>query len=224
MLHFKVESRPELLTLLLYRCIIKTDSIDNYIAKGRCIVTNLVGIYYLLSSPRCAWLLAPILYLATDGAIHLLRDKLEGLGYQTSFSAKYGDIGLLACVLLGVAELRRDNVYVPVWLRDTGNQIELLMICIVIGAIVSFTTTGRRHGQWGDIYHDVVVAPFILLSAILLLPNLWFNGSWYELAFIAAMVIIWLRLVQHDLKSGRFVQRQYLLEKGFQLKGEVFRT
>jgi hypothetical protein len=102
------------------------------------------------------WFTAITLWIFTDGMIHLMRDQLEGLGYQTAFSAKYGDAGLLGAILIGATILQRTSIYIPNWLQNGSHQIVILVTCIALGAAVSFITNGMRSGQVGDIYHDVV--------------------------------------------------------------------
>jgi hypothetical protein len=71
-------------------------------------MTGLIGIHYLLAvSP--IWFTGIILWIFTDGAIHLMRDKLEGLGYQVSFSAKFGDTGLIIAILIAATILQREG-------------------------------------------------------------------------------------------------------------------
>ena len=108
-------------------------------------MTNLVGIHQLLVAIP-VWILAPLLYLATDGVIHFLRDKREGFGYQTSWSAKYGDLCLLSVVLM-VATNLHDGTYVPMWLHFFRLQVFLLIACVVIGIGVCIATIQRRSGD-----------------------------------------------------------------------------
>ncbi len=176
---------------------------------------DLIGIHYLLATTPL-WKLAPFLYLATDGVIHFLRDKKEGFAYQTSWSAKYGDLALLSVVLMVASDLH-DGVYVPSWAGNPWIQAFLLVASVAAGIVICVHTIGQRSGkpgesgQFGDIYHDVVVAPFILFSAITLLPVIWYSADWVEqYGWTAAMAAIWAWLVYRDFKSDRINQREYI--------------
>lgn len=186
-------------------------------------MNELVGIHWLLAETPI-WLIALLLYLCTDGAIHLLRDKLEGLGYQTAFSAKFGDAGLMAAILIAATIIQRGDVYLPssLLLIKTGwFQTYLLTACVAIGMGISKVTNGMRSGQAADTYHDVVIGPAILFLAITVGPIIAFNARWYELAFVSIAVLVWLALIYIDLKYERFNQRQWLVRNGFAIKGEI---
>ena len=183
-------------------------------------MTNRVGIHQLLASLPI-WLTALILWIFTDGAIHLMRDQLEGLGYQTAFSAKYGDAGLLAAILIGATVLQRSDVYIPNWLQRDWLQVGILAACFGLGVAISLATNGMRSGQIADIYHDVVIGPAILFLAITLVPIIWYNARWYEVTFIVGATFLWASLVIIDLKHERFNQRQWLVSHGFAIKGEI---
>ncbi len=181
---------------------------------------NLFGIHKIFASTPI-WLIAVILWLCTDGAIHLMRDKLEGLGYQTAFSAKFGDAGLVGAILIGATILQRADVSIPMWLQNGWFQIGILVVCFGLGVAISLVTNGMRSGQAADVYHDIVIGPVILFLAITIVPVIWYNARWYEATFIVIAVIVWGSLVYVDLKYERFNQRQWLVSHGFAIKGEI---
>ena len=188
--------------------------------KGRFTVSTLVGIHALLAHTPI-WLTAFVLWVFTDGAIHLLRDKLEGLAYQTAFSAKFGDAGLIGAILIGATILQRDGVYIPMWLQSGWLQVGILVACFSLGVLISLWTKGMRSGQVGDVYHDVVIVPIILFFAITVGPVVWYNARWYELLFVAVAVVVWVTLAYFDVKYERVNQRQWLVRHGFAIKGEI---
>lgn len=135
-----------------------------------------------------------------------------------------GDLGLVGCLSYGVFVLQRGNVYIPPTLQNEATQIELLMLSLFLGTVISATTTGLRSGHFGNIYHDVIVAPMILFLAIILIPVVWYNTSWHDISIIAGCIATWIVLIYTDIKVfERFNQRQHLLRNGFQLKGEKLR-
>jgi hypothetical protein len=152
--------------------------------------------------------------------IHLMRDKLEGLGYQTAFSAKYGDTGLLTSILIAVTILQRDD-YQPFLLNISALQWTILVVCVGIGCSVSFTTNGLRSGQAADVYHDMVIGPAVLFLVITLMPVVWYEARWYESLVIIIAIMTWITLIWIDLKNGRFNQRQWLASHGFPIRGEI---
>ncbi|MEK7109526.1 MAG: hypothetical protein AAB919_03825 [Patescibacteria group bacterium] len=150
-----------------------------------------------------------------------MRDKLEGLGYQVSYSAKYGDALLIIAVLIAATMLQRDGVHVPGWLQNGWTQIVILVVCIGIGAVVSWATFGERSGQAADMYHDLVIGPVILFFAIMLVPIIWQNARWHEAFAVIVAAVVWMALVYVDAKYERLNQRQWLVSHGFAIKGEI---
>lgn len=185
-------------------------------------MVRLVGIHYLLAVAPI-WATALVLWLATDGVIHLMRDKFEGLGYQVSYSAKFGDALLIIAVLIAATILQRGGVYLPEWLRPWGMQAAVLGICVAIGLVVSFVTLDERSGQAADVYHDIVIGPTILFFAITLAPVVWYNGTPAEKFWVLCFALLWAALVVFDIKSERMNQRQWLVKHGFAIKGEISR-
>lgn len=181
---------------------------------------NFVGIHWILASTPI-WFTVVILWLCTDGVIHLMRDKFEGLGYQVSYSAKFGDAGLIAAVLIAATILQRTGTYVPTWLQSGLSQIGILAICIALGLAVSVKTLDARSGKTADVYHDVIIAPAILFFAITLMPVVWYNARWYEASFVIIAIVAWGWLVRIDIAGNRLNQRQWLVRHGFPMKGEV---
>jgi hypothetical protein len=185
-------------------------------------MTNFVGIYSLIASTPI-WVIAITLWICTDGAIHLLRDKLEGLGYQVSYSAKFGDAALIAAILIAATILQRGGTHIPIVLNDAFTQEICLLVCFGLGASISFITFGMRSVHVADIYHDVVIAPTIAFCAVILLPVVWYNAMLYESLTIAFAIFFWGQMVWIDVKDDRINQRQWLIRHGFPIKGETLR-
>jgi hypothetical protein len=181
---------------------------------------NYVGIYEVLASVPI-WLIAIVAWLATDGVIHFMRDKLEGLAYQTSWSAKFGDAGLLTAILIAATILQRGNAYMPLWLHIGWLQVAILAVCVVLGFIVWRTTHDVRSAHAADAYHDLVIGPVILFLAITLLPVIWFNAQGYEALAVIIAIAVWAILGYIDVKEGRMNQRRWLVNHGFAIKDEA---
>ena len=185
-------------------------------------MTHLVGIYSLLAYTPI-WLTAIVLWTFTDGVIHLMRDRLEGLGYQTSFSAKFGDAGLIAATLIAATILQRDGSHVPDFVNNAMGQVAAGFIGTILGAYVTITTTGKRSGQAADIYHDLVIGPAIFFLVITLLPVIWENATTYEWFAVCFAAATWTILGIVDIVYDRMNQRQWLIRHGFPIKGEVLK-
>jgi hypothetical protein len=179
---------------------------------------NYVGIYAVLAGMPI-WLIAIVAWLATDGVIHFMRDRLEGLAYQTAWSAKFGDAGLLTAILIAATILQRGSAYVPLWLGIGWLQVAILAVCVALGFIVWRTTHGVRSAQAADAYHDLVIGPAILFFAVTLLPVIWFNAQTYEAIAVIVAIAIWAALICVDVKEGRMNQRRWLVNHGFAIKG-----
>ncbi len=180
----------------------------------------MTGIHYFLANTPI-WLTATILWFTTDGVLYLMRDKLEGLGYQVSYAAKFGDALLIVAVLIAATILQREGVYLPEWLQIWWLQLGILLVCVGIGLAVSLLTLGERSGQAGDIYHDIVIGPALLFFIITLTPVIWYNARWWEKLAAIAAALVWARLVPFYIKHKRMNQRKWLVEHGFAIKGEI---
>ncbi len=174
----------------------------------------MTDIYWVLQNTPI-WATALVLWFSTDGMIHLMRDRFEGLGYQVSYAAKFGDAGLVAAVLIAATLLQRDGVQVPDVLNGGFAQLFVALACILLGAVVSIKTIGHRSGHLADIYHDVVIGPAILFFTITLLPVYWLNARWWEWMVLAVAVVVWALLVWFDIKTNRMNQREWLRRHGF---------
>jgi hypothetical protein len=181
--------------------------------------TDLVGIHYILSVLDL-WVIILILWVTTDVVMYILRDKLEGLGYQVSYSAKIGDGGIVIAVFIAATILHRNGTYVPGLLQNSWLQIGIFMACVGLGLIVNMATLKSRSGRIADVYHDIIIAPAILFFAITLLPVIWYNARWYEAVAVILAAIVWAWLVRYDVKHGRLNQRQWLVRHGFSINGE----
>jgi len=76
---------------------------------------NLYGSHYLLSVLPI-WATALLLYAVTMGVLFVLRDRYEGLYYNTSYSAVLGD-GALICIVLMAAGILQRGVSFPEWTK-----------------------------------------------------------------------------------------------------------
>ena len=173
----------------------------------------MVGIYAVLAASPI-WVTALTLYLLTEGMMYVGRDRLEGIPYQVSYSAKLGDAGLMAAVLIAATILQRGRIIIPVWLQDEGTHLVILIISAGIGGLISLAPLGKRSGQLMDVYHDIVIGPIILYFAITLLPIIYLNGTPLEQVTTMAAIVFWAILVLYDVMTGRLDQRSWLKARG----------
>ncbi|KKU81259.1 MAG: hypothetical protein UY07_C0022G0024 [Parcubacteria group bacterium GW2011_GWA1_47_8] len=178
---------------------------------------NLIGDYYVLANLPI-WATAMFLFFGTLGVIHVGRDYFEGLPYQVSYSAQFGDAMLFGAVLIAVGILHRGGSVVPEWLQSNNAHVAILVTCFAFGVIVSILTIKGRSGKAMDVYHDVIIAPLILYLAITLLPLIWLNGTKTEMVSTTWFIIIWGLLVIFDIKANRMNQRRWLENHGVVLR------
>jgi hypothetical protein len=181
--------------------------------------TSYVGIHALLVSLPL-WATVLILYTITDCVMHLGRDRLEGLGYQVAYSAKFGDVALFGAVFIAVTILQRGEVALSGWMMAEDFQLATFFGCMALGFAVSFFTLKSRSGQWMDFYHDAVIAPMVLFFAIMLLPVIYLGGTVIEKFWTVSFIVFWVILVGVDIKLDRMNQRGWIKRNlGIALKG-----
>jgi hypothetical protein len=175
--------------------------------------TQLVGSHYLLSALPI-WASALIMYGITVGAIYVARDFFEGLPYQVSYSAQFGDTALAGAVLIAATVLQRGS---PLPWRLASEYFHVLAGVVSVSFGILWWSRDRpRH--LGDIYHHLFVAPLILYLAITLLPVILSNGTRVERLAVFCLALVWAALVRFDLKHNRLNQRQWLESHGIRWK------
>ena len=105
------------------------------------------------------------------------------------------------------------HMHIPIWLQDSGTHLWIFSLAVVLGIAICKITLASRSGQLMDIYHDVVIAPFILYAAITLLPVIWFNSTLSEKLATELFLIVWIILIIFDFKHDRINQRQWLIHR-----------
>lgn len=175
-----------------------------------------VGIYSVLTKLPI-WATAIILYTMSLGVIYIGRDYFEGLPYQVAYSAQFGDMFLFGAILIANGILQRKYAFIPRLLNNGHTQWVLFLFCVMIGIIISAATLDTRSGQEMDVYHDVVIAPFILYCAITLLPVIFFRGKGLEVISTFCFIAIWAGLVAFDVHHDRINQRHWLTTHGVTL-------
>lgn len=170
---------------------------------------NFVGIHLILASLPL-WATVIILWSITDGIMHFGRDRLEGIGYQIAFSAKYGDVGLFGAVFIAATILQRGTIILPGWMMNSNQQLSLFVILVFVGAVGSFLTMKSRSGEIMDVYHDFIIAPMILFFAIMLLPVIYLGGTAVEKFWTVCFIFIWVICVAIDVKCDRMNQRRWM--------------
>ena len=161
------------------------------------------GIYWLLVQvPFGAS--AFTLYFLTLGMIFLLRDKKEGLYYNTSYSAMIGDGALLSIAVSAISMLKAGG-HQPEWLTP-----QLQFMAFLVSACVGLMWFLRDRPKYpADCFHHLVIAPLLLFLLITLVPVIIKNGTWGDIITMPCFVAIWAGLVRFDAKNGRLEQRKY---------------
>ena len=174
---------------------------------------KLYGSHWLLSTLPI-WATAFLLYIVTLGMIFVLRDRFEGLFYNTSYSAMLGDGALLAVVLMGGGILQR-YAFLPEFFQTGRFHIEAILVAVAVGV----TWWSMDHPQqWADVYHHIVIAPIIIYFGITLIPVIYYHGTKTEKIAVFCLVVIWAVLVVYDAKTKRLAQRSYMEGRGIYIK------
>ena len=166
---------------------------------------NYTYIYWLLNTLPI-WATALILYMVTMGMIFFLRDRYEGLFYNTSYSAMLGDGALIVAVLMATEMLKR-GASLPYWAQAGGYQFVVGVIGLALG-LVWYTLDAPE--QWGDCYHHIVIAPMLCYLGITLLPVVAVNGNIWEYCATIFLIATWLALVIFDASQDRLNQRRWI--------------
>ena len=168
---------------------------------------ELVGSYWILTALPI-WATAFLLYVLTIGVLFVLRDKCEGLFYNTSYAAMLGDGALIVAVLMSAGILQRvgDSLSLPGQFEGKGIHIFAACFGLFLG-IMWFALDSPQ--QWGDRYHHLVIAPLLCYLGITLLPVIFKNGTRVEVVSTICLIAIWAVLVVYDAKTHRLDQRNY---------------
>ncbi len=167
-------------------------------------MNNLHGSYYILTALPI-WATALILYMATQGVLFILRDRYEGLYYNTSYSAVLGD-GALVVVGLMAAEILQRGASLPWFVQGWDYH----QVAGSLGALIGIIWLAHDcPKQWGDRYHHAFIAPLLCYLGLTLLPVIFWNGTWMEIAATIILILLWAVLVVYDAKTNRLDQRNY---------------
>lgn len=151
------------------------------------------------------WVTAFILYMVTIGVLFILRDKFEGLFYNTSYASQLGD-GALSVIVLMAAGILQRGASLPEWAQSWWFDIGAFILGSVLGTVWWLLD---RPQQWGDIYHHLVIAPLLCYLGITLLPIIWLSGTHVENYSTLTLILLWAVLVVYDIKTKRLNQREY---------------
>ncbi len=175
-----------------------------------CSTTYLEGgpmLIFRLLTVSPIWMTAFVLYIGTIGVLFVLRDKCEGLYYQTSYSAQLGDGGLIVIVLM-VAEILKQGASMPTWLQSNWYHAMAIVVAVALGLVWVF----RGHPkEWADYYHHLVIAPLLCYFGVTLVPVIYLNGTRGEKESTILLVLFWALLCWYDATAHRLDQRNYHL-------------
>ncbi|MCX6752215.1 MAG: hypothetical protein NTZ87_01810 [Candidatus Nomurabacteria bacterium] len=167
--------------------------------------TNYIGGYWILSVLPI-WATAFILYMMTMGVIFILRDRYEGLFYNTSYSAMIGDGALLVVVLMAAGILQRGETLIPTLLQSGRNHYVVAVWGFSFGVLCWWLSSDPK--QWADIWHNLVIVPLLFYLGIILLPVIFKNGTRAEVVATLFFIVIWIALVGYDKVTQRLNQRE----------------
>lgn len=180
---------------------------------------ELVGIFYLLYVLPI-WATLAILILIVQLVILVGRHAFEKIPYQVAYSAIVGE-GLCfpAMILIIAGILKRGGAYIPLWLNipqwlegSTIGHGWLVVTCLIFGVVICWFTLDLRWGHVMDIYHDIVVLPLVLYSAVTLLPVVFYSGTMVEWRAVLGLILLWVASFAFDVKYDRINQRRLLIK------------
>lgn len=170
---------------------------------------------YWLFSTLPIWATALLLYIITMGAIFILRDRYEGLFYNTSWSAMIGDGALIVVVLMAAEILQRDALFLmlsPWWTKVQNGGLHLCAAGVSVMLGVIWWAIDRP--KWpADKYHHLVIAPLLVYLGITLLPVIFYFGTKVECIATICLIALWVGLVVYDMVTGRLNQDRYLASR-----------
>lgn len=172
---------------------------------------NLVGIYWVLETLPI-WVTFVIIVVVVQLMILIGRHALEGIPYQIAYSAIIGEgLCFTVMVFIAVGILQRGGIHIPLWLQGGKMHGVVAFISVCFGVFICWTTLEDRWGHLMDIYHDIVVVPFILYSATTLLPVVYYSGTRIEWWAVVVFILLWLASFAFDVKYDRLNQRRCLI-------------
>ena len=155
-------------------------------------MNTLYGSYWVLALLPI-WATALILYFLVVGVLFILRDRCEGLYYNTSYSSVLGDGALLGVVLIG-ADILQCFERVPDF-TDGWFHILVGVFSIAFGCL---WLDRDKPKQWGDRYHHMVIAPMLAYLLITIVPVIFLNGTGIEVIATICLLLFWVDWVLFD--------------------------
>jgi len=146
-----------------------------------------------------------------------IRERLEGLGYNNSYSSQLGDWFLAMAIEIGRYTLVDIGRTLP-FLNSTISQLIVGVGAILVGISWQCIVTRKGPTTFTDAYHNVIIVPIFVGLATLLLPIAFWYGSVSEKTWVSACLLIWVILVIYDACTGRLDQSKYLVENGIKWK------
>lgn len=154
------------------------------------------------------WLSFSILFFLCIGILPVGRMFFEGMPYNIALSSAYGDVALIACVMIGIGVLQREGV--PTWL----SQLQLPISAVSIGAAIfdaMVIAGGVRRNTVMDNYHNfVVVALLVYLVPFTSLPLVWADGTRAEKYGAVILCLVFALTLVYDIVTGRVHQLEWL--------------
>lgn len=147
-----------------------------------------------------------LMYAVTFLPLFVLRDRCEGLYYNTSYSAVVGDGGLIVVALLVAGIVQRGPFFLPGLVHSVEYQDCAIAIATLLG-LVWFQLDHPQ--QWADRYHHLVIAPLLCYLGLTLVPIIYLNGTLPEKVSTVLLVLLWAGLVVYDTLTHRLDQRNY---------------
>jgi hypothetical protein len=174
---------------------------------------ELYGSHALLK--RVPWWLVVALVPLIQVTIWFLRLLTEGIGYNISLCAVYGNMWLGIAIAIAGDVLKREQHYG--WLTSKAFHIA----CASSAGAVGLTTAAlpvmqrRQVGQITDLLHNSIVVAAWTYSLLTAIPLALWKGTKEEKMAIVTCLLGWMGLYGADAWQGLLAQREYLIDHGF---------
>lgn len=173
------------------------------------------GIYGVLERMP-VWITSAGLFTFFNIVIFGGRDLFEGIPYNVSRCAQYGDNALIIAILIACAILQ-DTGYIPKIFNSWRTQCLLAAGLFLIGLathLYARATSVMGSIQVVDVSHSVFFVPAFLFLLIMLLPITFIQGGWKQKSITILCFAVWIMFLVSDISEGRLDQILWMKAHG----------
>ncbi len=170
----------------------------------------MLGLWLFLAAPQ--WLILLVLAFLWIGILPLGRNIFEGKPYNISMASAYGDLAIIAGVLIS-ADIANRNPQAMLRAMDVWEELFWALALLAAGFVWNKFTAGPKGQTKMDAYHNMFILPGILwLAGLHSVPIIRRFGSQMEQDGAIFCALVWLATFLYDAKTGRLNQTKWLKE------------